>query len=405
MVLFGGLWTTKPPRWTNALRRKKAAVKHDGGDRLVDGESKNSDSTNRNETDEGLPLYGSIQAGGDDDGEDDDDDDDAEQDTPGLTRDFDSGLESQGDALKACALYAIVYLGISVIAFSFVFEHWTIIDSIYFGVATFTTVGYGDLEPTTPSGQLFTIFFAVFGVLILGIFIGIIGHAISETQAKAMKKLKQERQDEVLENLFADKKGDTNERRSFLRNGFLYEHVTIMDDIKEVVRIEAPAILLVMAAAAVLGFREHWPAISTMYFCVMSATTTGFGDYTPRSQVDKLYGVFFMPLSVAVFGEVLGRIASIYVRRKMKDAERTFLRQGITRCDLQRMDTNHDGKVDMEEFLSFMLVALQKVDKESIDGLKLIFKSLDANGNGMLEKGDLVRLSKRHCIASALSEN
>jgi Ca2+-binding EF-hand superfamily protein len=37
-----------------------------------------------------------------------------------------------------------------------------------------------------------------------------------------------------------------------------------------------------------------------------------------------------------------------------------------------------------------MLVALGKVDKDSIDELKTIFKSLDTNGNGLLEKSDLL---------------
>jgi hypothetical protein len=43
-------------------------------------------------------------------------------------------------------------------------EKWTIIDSIYFAIVTVTTVGYGDLFPTTDIGKLFCIFWVPVGV-------------------------------------------------------------------------------------------------------------------------------------------------------------------------------------------------------------------------------------------------
>lgn len=56
------------------------------------------------------------------------------------------------------------------------------------------------------------------------------------------------------------------------------------------------------------------------------------------------------------------------------------------------MDADADGMVSMEEWLTFMLVMLQKVDREDIDQLKDIFRSIDRNGNGVIDKGDLVNL-------------
>jgi voltage-gated potassium channel len=48
------------------------------------------------------------------------------------------------------------------------FEDWTIIEALYFCIVTLTTVGYGDLSPTTPGTQIFTIIYILtgFGVLV-----------------------------------------------------------------------------------------------------------------------------------------------------------------------------------------------------------------------------------------------
>ncbi|MBN2067621.1 MAG: two pore domain potassium channel family protein [Candidatus Diapherotrites archaeon] len=43
-------------------------------------------------------------------------------------------------------------------------EQWSFVDSFYFTTTTLTTIGYGDLTPTTDLSKVVTVFFALSGV-------------------------------------------------------------------------------------------------------------------------------------------------------------------------------------------------------------------------------------------------
>jgi hypothetical protein len=51
------------------------------------------------------------------------------------------------------------------------FEHWTVMESLYFCVVTLTSVGYGDLHPTTGATQAFTVIYILTGI---GIFVALL---------------------------------------------------------------------------------------------------------------------------------------------------------------------------------------------------------------------------------------
>ena len=63
-------------------------------------------------------------------------------------------------------IYVLLFITISATVFHLL-EGWSWLDSFYFVVITFTTIGYGDLAPSMPITKLKTIFVGLNGVAIL----------------------------------------------------------------------------------------------------------------------------------------------------------------------------------------------------------------------------------------------
>jgi len=81
-----------------------------------------------------------------------------------------------------------VILAIGTVFYSIV-EDWTVIQALYFTVITLTTIGYGDLHPTTEFSRVFTIFFVLAGVsILLGFLNFIIGRTVKDQVAKKEQK-------------------------------------------------------------------------------------------------------------------------------------------------------------------------------------------------------------------------
>ena len=89
---------------------------------------------------------------------------------------------------RALAYLATVALASGTI-FYWRFEDWSLVDSLYFSVITLTTVGYGDLSPTTTGTKVFTIFYVLTGLgILVALLSQVASHAADVRVAKKGKK-------------------------------------------------------------------------------------------------------------------------------------------------------------------------------------------------------------------------
>jgi len=71
---------------------------------------------------------------------------------------------------KVLAVAAVAVTVVGTIVYMFL-EGWSVVDALYFSVVTLTTIGFGDLHPTTDASKLFTIVYILTGLGIVALFL------------------------------------------------------------------------------------------------------------------------------------------------------------------------------------------------------------------------------------------
>jgi len=307
---------------------------------------------------------------------------------------FHDGFDlSTKNIMIKCIAGLLIFFVMGAIAYSYVFEHWTLIDSFYFMVTTFSTVGYGDLTTSSQISRIFTTFLALSGITGMGIFLGLIGSAFVNRERETMNLLQKSGADRVVNQFVSNlsNRGDEMADIEDVLEEVQQNKESIPSIIVGTVKVQFPSIVVILLIAIGIGKLEGWDYSTSIYYAVVTSTTTGFGDVDPSTQLTRFIAIFFIPLSVALMAEILGSIAGGIVEMDTRKQEEKFLERELTLSDIEAMDEDHDDKVSPEEFLTFMLVAMQKVDRETIDQIMDVFHKLDETGDGHLTKDDLKR--------------
>ena len=92
---------------------------------------------------------------------------------------------------RALMIMAVVVLMIGVVFYVNV-EHWSLVDAVYFSVVTLGTVGYGDITPKTDVGKIFTTFYIIFGLAVIGGFFATLGRLIDPQRFLSFRRPTQE---------------------------------------------------------------------------------------------------------------------------------------------------------------------------------------------------------------------
>lgn len=164
-------------------------------------------------------------------------------------------------------------------------ESWSVSDSLYFSIVTLTTVGYGDLHPTTYAGRIYCAIYIIIGVAMITVALGIVGEYV-------MDKL--DGDEEAYRN-FDPKKFWAGARCKLL---FSFASISLVVVVGVVFFIFAPpGSFKLLASNSTSGSpygNENFA--DALYFVVVTIGTVGYGDVTPGkyyvTSYDAIYNAY-----------------------------------------------------------------------------------------------------------------
>lgn len=119
-----------------------------------------------------------------------------------------------------------------------------------------------------------------------------------------------------------------------------------------------------------------------IYMAVITLTTVGFGDFTPKSQAGRIFGFFWMIAGVLSFANFVTVFGTWIGAAFKKDHSSKFGRDIFN-----TIDKDGNGFLTRGEFMSWMLVKEGIVESAQIDHFYNLFDALAADGGETTEGG------------------
>ncbi|KAL7873050.1 hypothetical protein AOLI_G00121210 [Acnodon oligacanthus] len=171
-------------------------------------------------------------------------------------------------------------------------SHWDLGSAFFFAGTVITTIGYGNIAPSTEGGKIFCILYAIFGIPLFGFLLAGIGDQLGTIFVKSILKVEQ---------IFRQRHRQISQTKIRVTSTILF--------------ILAGCIVFVTIPAVIFKHIEGWTALEAIYFVVITLTTVGIGDYVAGGDRRIEYMKWYKPLvwfwilvGLAYFAAVLSMI-------------------------------------------------------------------------------------------------
>jgi potassium channel subfamily K, other eukaryote len=270
--------------------------------------------------------------------------------------------------------------------------HLDVISSFYFVTVTFTSVGYGDIVPTTDGEKLFTAIFVLVSIVIIGLAFGILFASLTEAEENRIEKLRL--------SMLEDDKWVNDSRGEKRARDTDQPFNPLFDPNGRTLTVAAMILLLCITTGVTICKYEGYSWIDGVYFSIVSLSTVGYGDIVPKSTEARLATTFFIMFGTAAFAWASTSIACLPLMARTQKMQQKVLSQYGSSLDrrelLELVRVGHGGDeikkkyCTKADFVLRMLLSLSIIELAEIQMCERRFDMLDITGDGKLSVADCV---------------
>lgn len=113
---------------------------------------------------------------------------------------------------------------------------------------------------------------------------------------------------------------------------------TMVRGLRQDAEFRALSILLALALIGGTLFYwtvQHWTVLDSLYFCVMTIATIGYGDLAPTGPVSKVFTIAYAILGIGLFASFVGKLVALRMEHHKQQKENR-LRDKKDRLDRSR---------------------------------------------------------------------
>ncbi|XP_029470574.1 potassium channel subfamily K member 15 [Rhinatrema bivittatum] len=204
-------------------------------------------------------------------------------------------------------------------------KQWKFAGSFYFAITVITTIGYGHAAPGTDAGKVFCMFYAVLGIPLTLVMFQSLGERMNTFVRFLLKKIKKccrlRKTDVSMENM--------------VLVGFL------------------SCIGTLCIGAGAFSYFEGWTFFHSYYYCFITLTTIGFGDFVALQKNEALqkkppyvaFSFMYILVGLTVIGAFLNLVVLRFLTMNSEDErrdaqERASLRRARNHVHLRPKEDN-----------------------------------------------------------------
>jgi len=286
------------------------------------------------------------------------------------------------------------------------------VTALYVIIQIVTTIGYGDFTLAGNLCKLMMSFYALFMVVLVAYYLNEVSQKVFDKQSEAIRHRLRMRQ------LHNNPDGSKTEAEERLKNGAKNEMIsaififacfvafgTIFYGTYEACTCSYGASLVQGCDEASFasctktgGFSKTY--FESFYMSVITLTTIGFGDHTPRTYLGRGIGCVWMFLGVVATGNFIDKISKVFHDDDRKVAQE--LQEGMSEETFKKIDIDNSGALSRSEFFKYTLLQYGVVEEDMIKEIDALFNKLDVNNNNQIS---LEEIKLSHVLFTSRGEN